>query len=61
MSVIHVQFSDEKETTIQSIFSCPQDPVVWPAQGKVADTDSRYLAFLERCPGIGVLTPLPEQ
>ena len=55
MSIIHVQFSDEQETTIQSVFSCPQDPVVWLRQGQVADTDSRYLAFLERCPGNGVM------
>ncbi|WP_285417331.1 hypothetical protein [Pseudomonas sp. efr-133-TYG-5] len=60
MSIIYVQFTDEQQTAIQSTFSCPQDPVTWLRQGQVADTDSRYLAFLERCPGIGAL-PVAEQ
>lgn len=41
---IFVQFDDEKEERILSIFDCPQDPAVWPNQGTVEADDPRYLS-----------------
>lgn len=43
---MYVQFTDETKTKICSIFDCPQDPEVWPNQGEVDESDSRYQAFL---------------
>ena len=60
MSIIYVQFADELETTIVSVFSCPQDPNDWPMQGEVSDTDPRYLDFRTRCPAGGIL-PVGQQ
>ncbi|WP_448647201.1 phage tail protein [Pseudomonas mohnii] len=40
-----VQFSDESQTKVISIFGCPQDEAVWPNQGEVDEDDPRYLAF----------------
>jgi hypothetical protein len=53
MSTIYVQFSDELETTIISVFAGPQNPDDWPRQGEVASTDPRYLDFRNRCPLMG--------
>ncbi|MHC8295311.1 tail fiber assembly protein [Pseudomonas sp. LB3P58] len=46
MTDIYVQFSDETQTVITSVFGCPQDPAYWPNQGVVQDNDQRYLDFL---------------
>lgn len=46
MASIFVSFTDSTETVIGSSFTCPQDPSVWPYQGAVQDTDSRYQAFI---------------
>lgn len=50
MTTIYVQFSDNSETTVVSVFGNAQDPAVFPNQGEIADTDSRYLAFLHPAP-----------
>ena len=43
---MYVQFSDNTETTIVSVFANPQDPETFPNQGTVEETDARYVAFL---------------
>jgi hypothetical protein len=40
-----VQFSDETEKKIISVFGCLQDENVWPNQGEVDENDPRYIAF----------------
>lgn len=42
---IYVQFEDESETKIVSVFCGPQDPKVHLHQGVVEDDDPRYLVF----------------
>lgn len=46
MTDIYVQFSDETQTAVTSVFGCPQDPAYWSNQGVVQDDDQRYLDFL---------------
>lgn len=45
--VIYVQFKDESEAEIVSVFCGPQDPEVHSNQGVVDEDDPRYLAFKE--------------
>lgn len=45
-----VEFSDETETTIVSVFSCGQDSDAFPFQGEVPQDDPRLLQFLESIP-----------
>ncbi|MEE3504822.1 tail fiber assembly protein [Pseudomonas sp. 10C3] len=45
MTIAYVQFSDETETKIVSVFGGPQDPNVYPNQGEVDDTDQRYIDY----------------
>lgn len=42
---MYVQFSDSAQTKIISVFSCPQDPAIYPNQAEVDATDERYVAF----------------
>lgn len=42
-----VQFEDDSETVIISLFCCPQDPAVWPHQGEVVASDARYRTYYE--------------
>lgn len=46
----YVQFSDETQTKIISVFSSPQDPEYWPNMGEVEDDDQRYLDFINPPP-----------
>lgn len=43
--LLNVQFSDVSETEIVSIFSCAQDPAIYPNQGVVGTDDARYAIF----------------
>lgn len=43
----YVQFSDESETLVVSVFASVQASDAWPNQGEVEDDDSRYLAYLK--------------
>lgn len=45
MTIAYIQFSDETETKIVSVFGGPQDPNVYPNQGEIEDTDQRYLDY----------------
>lgn len=45
-----VQFSDSKETTIISVFGCPQDPETFPNQGEVTISDARYASYFAALP-----------
>ncbi len=47
MSDKYVQFSDESQSFITSVFGCPQDPVAHPHQGIVQDDDPRYIQFID--------------
>lgn len=44
--IVYVQFTDETETKVCSVFDSPQDPFYHPNQGQVEDTDQRYLDFI---------------
>ncbi|OWS76287.1 hypothetical protein CBW22_07440 [Pantoea sp. VS1] len=57
---IYVQFSDEKQTLIVSIFSCAQDPEIWPNQGIVDESDPRYKDYwngMDMLTRMGMPTP----
>jgi hypothetical protein len=42
-----VQFTNDKNTEIQSAFGGPQDPDAYPNQGEIEDSDPRYITFIE--------------
>lgn len=48
--MINVQFTDNTETTICSVFSCPQDEIAYPNQGQILDTDARYESYILALP-----------
>lgn len=43
---MHVQFTDETQVRIDTVFAGPQDPAYYPNQGEIEDVDPRYLAFM---------------
>lgn len=45
---VYVQFTDNTDTEILAVFSCPQDPDVYPNQATIDDSDPRYIAFKQR-------------
>ncbi len=45
-----VAFTDATEEVIGASFGCPQDDQVWPYQGIVSDTDSRWASYTARFP-----------
>lgn len=47
-----VDFEDETQTKIVSIFSGPQDPELYPYQGVVEDDDQRYLDYINPPPNV---------
>lgn len=47
----YVQFADEAEAVIITVFSCEQDSEYYLHQGVVEDDDPRYLAFIDNFPG----------
>lgn len=47
---INVAFSDESETTVIASFGCAQDIEVWPHQGLVDETDSRWISYAAQFP-----------
>jgi hypothetical protein len=60
MQTVYVQFSDTSETVIMSVFSCPQDPAVWPNQGVIPSNDSRYESYFGTIPALmqkGMVAP----
>ena len=42
MATLYVQFTDETETKIIAYFVAPQDPVIWPNNGTVEQSDQRW-------------------
>lgn len=50
MQTVFVQFSDEKEDTIISAFSCRQDSASWSNQGEVSVDDPRWKAYYDLIP-----------
>lgn len=47
MATVYVQFSDETETVVVSVFSGPQDTFYFPFQGELEDDDPRYIAYID--------------
>jgi hypothetical protein len=45
-TTVYVQFTDSTETTVCSVFSCPQDPTQYPNQAEIDSSDPRYIAFV---------------
>lgn len=52
MATIYVQFTDSKEAAISSVFSCPQDPDLYPNQEEMETSDNRYKAFYDSLPAV---------
>ncbi|MFU0874626.1 hypothetical protein ACM26E_12215 [Kluyvera cryocrescens] len=50
MSVVYVQFSDEKETEIVSVFASPADPDYYHFLGEVDESDERLTIFWKQFP-----------
>ena len=46
MTTVYVQFSDSSNTTVISVFGCPQDPTAYPNQGELDSADPRYQSFM---------------
>lgn len=60
--MINVQFSDDEETTIVSIFACEQDTDCYPNQRAVELSDTRYKSFYDALPDqIKSTMPMPEE
>ncbi|WP_427183517.1 hypothetical protein ACL598_16760 [Bordetella bronchialis] len=49
-TTIYVQFSDESEQTIISMFSAEQDPSNYPNQATITTSDPRYLTYYSALP-----------
>ncbi|UXZ62697.1 hypothetical protein NUJ28_08315 [Burkholderia multivorans] len=43
---IYVAFSDRTEVAVIASFGCAQDPKVWPYQGVIDDSDSRWGSYV---------------
>lgn len=43
--MIYVQFKNQDQKVIISVFAQHQDDTVWPNQGEVEDDDSRLLEY----------------
>ena len=50
MSVVYVQFSDEEETEIVSVFASPADPDYYHFLGEVDESDERLTIFWKQFP-----------
>jgi hypothetical protein len=60
MTVINVQFSDADKTEIVAVFSCPQDPEIFPNQGQVDLSDPMWEKYYSEQPAmIQALLPAP--
>lgn len=46
--MVFVQFKDPSKEVVVAIFSCAQDPEVWPIVEEVSDNDPRYLEFMDK-------------
>lgn len=46
--IVYVDFKDDKETEIGSVFSGPQSPEYFHHLGEVEEDDERYLTFLSK-------------
>ena len=47
----HVQFKDSAQTAIIAVFAGPQDPVEFPNQAEIDESDARYQAFVGQISG----------
>lgn len=61
MSTVYVQFSDEKETEIVSVFASPADPDCYQFLGEVDESDERLTNFWKQFPqhGLGSRSSTP--
>lgn len=50
MTTINVQFSDDKQTKIVSIFNSIQDDAIYKNQAEIELSDVRYKAFYDGLP-----------
>lgn len=56
-SRINVMFSDEAQTKIIAVFSCPQNEGSYANLGAVEPQDQRYLTYISECPVEPQLSP----
>jgi len=54
-NTIYVQFEDETQTKIVTIFGSAQDPEYWSNLGEIQDDDPRYLAYINPQPSTAFL------
>lgn len=47
MDKVFVQFLDETESKVVSVFDCRQSEKDHPNQGEIDKSDSRYIEFME--------------
>ncbi|WP_233432828.1 hypothetical protein [Rahnella victoriana] len=60
MTLLYVQFSDEKEEVIIAYFAGPQPVEYWPNQGTVDISDPRWSTyFYEQAPFLQTMLPKP--
>lgn len=58
---MYVQFKDVAATAIIAVFSCAQDPAIYPNQATIDSTDSRYKAYFLSLPSAAQATlPQPQ-
>lgn len=50
MSTIYVQFADSTAKAIIAVFGCPQDATVYPNQGEIGSSDSRWVTYYNAQP-----------
>lgn len=55
MSTVFVEFSDDTESVITSVFGCHQDESIFPYQGEIPVTDERYVAYVHALPAAAQL------
>ena len=47
----HVQFKDSAQAAIIAVFAGPQDPIEFPNQAEIDESDARYQAFVGQISG----------
>ncbi|MCF7544353.1 tail fiber assembly protein [Pseudomonas petrae] len=47
MAIHFVEFSDQDQSSIRTVFASAQDAEIYQCQGEVGDDDPRYMAFVD--------------
>lgn len=61
MTIVHVQFSDEKEEIVIAYFAGPQPVEYWPNQGIIDTADKAWSDYVkDQAPMLQTMIPRPE-